>query len=104
MCIRDRGIPSDLRANAGYAQCMGNVLGKGHKQAREQNRFAEQTSARIIEPDASRPLRPNALRRTIRISHGSSFRFGEKTGAVASALVLRLSLIHISEPTRLLSI
>src|SRR4030095_6339573 len=55
----------------------------------EQARFAEKTSARIIEPDASRPLRPNALRRTIRISHGSSFRFGEKTGTVASALVLR---------------
>src|SRR4029450_303566 len=85
----DLGIPSDLRANSGCAQCVGNVFGKGHKQAREQARFAEKTSARIIEPDASRPLRPNALRRTIRISHGSSFRFGEKTGTVASALVLR---------------
>src|SRR5262249_9093408 len=33
--------------------------------------------------------RPNAPRETIWISHGSNFRFGERSGPVASALVLR---------------
>jgi hypothetical protein len=34
-------------------------------------------------------VKTEGLRRTIRISHGSSFRFGEKLGTVASPLVLR---------------
>src|SRR6266481_5228004 len=34
-------------------------------------------------------LEPNALGKTISISHGQNFRFGEGTGSLASALVLR---------------
>src|SRR6266508_612155 len=46
------------------------------------------TAGRIWPRAESPASGPNALRGTIQISHGSNFRFGDETSAVASALVL----------------
>src|SRR5262245_50917378 len=70
---------------------MGNASRKINQLAGKQAHFDEKTGARLVQLTAIElwAPRPNAVRATKEISHGSNSGFGEKSGTVASALVLR---------------